>query len=1304
MQNILLKPTGLYTFPNHLSAVPSGGLIQADNVFIDRDSIVESRRGFKIYGSAMGSSTTTYAHQLLSYKNRLIRHYGSGTGTTLEYDDGTGTFAPFSLAISGTTHTSTSVDGISSTAQLQVGMSVTGTGIPTSTTIAAIVSNVAITLSAAATASATVTLTYSWNISEVLTGRRLRSVESNGNLYFTSSEGMRKVSLSDTTWSASPVISKAGGIKAIDTKLTINTDSGFFSAQSVVGYRVLWGIKDANNNEILGTPSQREILQNISTDSATVDLRISIPTGVTTAHFYQVYRTAVLSNVNAFSITGDVANTSTIISNVSDTASLVVGMTITGTNISSDTTITAITGTDSIVISAAATGTLAGGTLEVSELLDQDPGDEQQLVYEDNPKQFSGTITGNTVAASTVVTSTAHGLSTGDVITISGSNSTPTINGSRVVTVLTANTFSIPVTVTILGSAGTWLFSDLTNGYISVTDIIPESFRTGGAYLYTNENSGEGILQANDIPPLCRDVTAFKDYTFYANTVTRHRLNLSLLSVSEFVSGTSTLNITDGTTTNTYTFKTTIQNGTLDQGSNRITGLSDTSLLTNGYSLTGTGIPDGSYITDIVDSTTIDISQDITVADSGVISANTVAVASVVTDNAHGLSTGDVITIASSDSTPVINGTYAVTRVDANSFSVPVTVTIAGTTGTWTRSNVPITFATESASSKQIAISQFATPAQQVNETARSLVHIINSQAGEIVYAYYLSGSSDVPGLILLEARALNQSAFYLGVNEASSTGIEFSPAIPVTGTVPPTNTVVSTNETAPNRIYYSKFQQPEAVPILNYLDVGPKDKAIVRILALRDSLFILKEDGVYRLSGSAAPFAVASFDFSTIIKAADSAVVLNNLIYAYSSGGVARISDTGAEIISRPIENKLIKLLIPSYTNFGTATFGVAYESDRSYYLFTVEDTSDTVATQCFRFNTFTNSWTKLLLEKRAGLVNPYDDKLYLAATDTNYLEQERKSFDRTDYADRETEMTLAANAVDGMTITLPSITNVTNGDILVQTQYLTLSQYNRLLSKLDRDSLLSPHTYVSTNTAVAGNDLSDVLDILIAHIRDDVGRQAVSGHTADADYTALIGDGAASFSDLQDNFNALITLLNADVGAGYKNYAESSDTVDFEFEISDVDTNYATITSPYTYPIIEGVVTVYNHILAEIQFVPQYLQDVSMTKQVSEGTLIFEDSSFSAATLSYSSDLSANFEDQDVSGSGNGIFGNTVFGNGLFGGDGSGVPFRTYIPREKQRCRYMNVKFKHAVGREIFSLYGFSLSYNLTSNKGWR
>lgn len=62
---------------------------------------------------------------------------------------------------SGTeTATSATITGLTSTGILSVGMSVTGTGIPASTTIASIVSSTSITLSAAATGTGAQTLTF----------------------------------------------------------------------------------------------------------------------------------------------------------------------------------------------------------------------------------------------------------------------------------------------------------------------------------------------------------------------------------------------------------------------------------------------------------------------------------------------------------------------------------------------------------------------------------------------------------------------------------------------------------------------------------------------------------------------------------------------------------------------------------------------------------------------------------------------------------------------------------------------------------------------------------------------------------------------------------------------------------------------------------------------------------------------------------------------------------------------------------------------------------------------------------------
>lgn len=67
---------------------------------------------------------------------------------------------------------------------------------------------------------------------------------------------------------------------------------------------------------------------------------------------------------------------------------------------------------------------------------------------------IGGVINANTLANPTVVTSYGHGLQSDDTIIIANSNCSPTIDGERVITRVSADTFTIPVNVTTAGTAG----------------------------------------------------------------------------------------------------------------------------------------------------------------------------------------------------------------------------------------------------------------------------------------------------------------------------------------------------------------------------------------------------------------------------------------------------------------------------------------------------------------------------------------------------------------------------------------------------------------------------------------------------------------------------------------------------------------------------------------------------------------------------------------------------------------------------------------------------------------------------------
>ena len=328
--------------------------------------------------------------------------------------------------------------------------------------------------------------------------------------------------------------------------------------------------------------------------------------------------------------------------------------------------------------------------------------------------------------------------------------------------------------------------------------------------------------------------------------------------------------------------------------------------------------------------------------------------------------------------------------------------------------------------------------AQAIRDTALSLIRVINRYASSTLYAYYLSGVADLPGMILIQSRTVGASTFYA----LSSRSTCWSPSLPTSGT-----TQASTSSTNKNYIFYSKAQQPEHVPPGNYIPVGSADKNILRIIALRDSLFILKEDGVFYLTGTdSSNFQVWPLDYTTNLVSAESAVALNNQIYCFTTQGVVSITQNGVAIMSRAIEKDLTSLIVENYTVLQTTSFGIAYESSRAYYLFCISNANDTGPSQYYRYNYITNTWTHSLLSKKCGAVNPVDDKLYLGNATTNITDVENKNLTYSDYADYQSTQTISA--VNGTQVTISSSDTIAVGSIIFQsaTVFGTVSAVNTL------------------------------------------------------------------------------------------------------------------------------------------------------------------------------------------------------------------------------------------------------------------
>lgn len=1411
---VVLKAAGLYTSPNQLS-LPEGALSDASNVIIKRDGIVEQRRGFKLYGNSSGGTFDRFK-QLTVYRGRIIRHIID----QLEFDsNGEGDFNLFG-----------------------------------------------------------------GNYIEADPSARMKFVESNGNLYFTTSNGIQKISVKTADGLNSTTVTKAGAAKAIGLEASVvyspNQTNGFLPQDSAVAYRVLWAYRDANDNFVAGAPSQRELVYYYQLNSMLRDymrflnvLDSFTNTPLTTARINDKNYIAVLGVQSSTSVSEyrsrlislalkldtdilyadsvgnaplQITTAPTILSNVctvtfsSGDPSLYLspgsiifleGFTATTGTINGQQTVVNVTNTTLTFNATAATSpiTLSSPKINSGELrsITEPPAAQIPPVHVDNMDMqayFSSIVSKLRAMPDLVINST-------DQLSLDTIDNTTTANVKLDITIpqdIDSKYFYQIYRSSIFTASDAISLDDvvpndelqlvyeayptpaeLAAGALSVIDITPDDFK--GANLYTNNSTGEGILQANEPPPFAVDVNRYRNVVFYANTKTKHKALLSLLGVQAMIEDYNngnipsiTINTINGS--NTYTFVTGLQEIT------EITTVADVS-----DSLNGTYF----YINSL--DTEYYVLLETTTAVDPAIAGKTMIKVNFPTD-----STADTIASAIKDKMSVYLGDF--TPVVSTNV-VTVNTVKFGEVGDAQDIDTGFTIATtqqgrgENVANKEVLLSTNASPAIAVDETARSLIRNINQNSNESIYAFYLSGAFDVPGKMLFESRNLQDTDEFFILSNNSITGSAFNPAISpdaiitsiTTGTNPvittstphnmlnrdfvsiggtdstpsidgiyeityisPTsfsineavtvagtkgsltpadNSITSQNEVKPNRVYYSKFSQPEAVPVSNFFDVGAEDKKILRIFPLRDSLFVFKEDGLYRISGESAPFQLNLFDSSFIVTAPDSVTVSNNVVFAWTTQGIQSLTEGGSTVVSRSIDDQILKLGSVNYMNFKTATWGIGYESDNSYLVFTVTNFDDVIATKGFRFSTLTQSWTTYDKTNTCGVINNTDDKLYLGAGDTNFIEQERKLFDRTDFADREFPATFDNQFLISPTmVKLNTVIGYEIGDVIIQDQTLTTTEFNILLSKLDNDTLINDNTFTQDLELLSGdNPRTNLLGVatkldanpsivssdFLASIADKSGLvTSISATTPtvinspahglitgriilmtgtdsspmiNGEYSVTVVDAnnfsipvavkipgttgawqtaGQDFRDLKVCYNNLVDKLNSDIGVSFKNYKVLTNNTIQESIVVGINqiTRQLTLNIPLQYLV--GDITVYKAIKTTLTYSPITMGDPLMLKHLREATLMLETRNITNATMSFASDLLPELIPVPFSLDGNGIFGHNRFGLGFFGGLSNSAPFRTFIPRQCQRCRFIVVKYEHKIAREDYRLLGITIT----------
>lgn len=438
-------------------------------------------------------------------------------------------------------------------------------------------------------------------------------------------------------------------------------------------------------------------------------------------------------------------------------------------------------------------------------------------------------------------------------------------------------------------------------------------------------------------------------------------------------------------------------------------------------------------------------------------------------------------------------GIPATARVLTVDSAVQVTLTVAATA---TAVGVTIEFedvltlagteyyasAAENVANREFLAATSGTPAEDIEDTALSLVRVVNqTPTNTSIYAYYASGYQDLPGRLIFEERSVGGATFYA----TSTAGSSFNPTLPTSGT-----TVASDNDARQNGISISKVNQPESVPIYAYVFAGSANKPIRRILALRDSVFIFKDDGIFRFTGTDfASVVVSQFDSSKKLSAYNSPAVFDNQIFCFVDDGVVAVSEQGVQLISKPIESTL--LVLSQYANFQANTFGVAYDSDRKYMLWTVTNDTDTYATNAWVWNSITSTWTTWELPRTAGLVGEGVNKLFMAQPVNLYLYVERKTFTFLDHADESYAITITN--VDDKVLTMASVANIAVGDAIKQGTRIAL------VEEIDGLDVTVNYSLSFTNGAAT---VDKPFDVRLAFVPLDAENPSIVKHFPECTY----------------------------------------------------------------------------------------------------------------------------------------------------------------------------------------------------------
>jgi len=176
---------------------------------------------------------------------------------------------------------------------------------------------------------------------------------------------------------------------------------------------------------------------------------------------------------------------------------------------------------------------------------------------------------------------------------------------------------------------------------------------------------------------------------------------------------------------------------------------------------------------------------------------------------------------------------------------------------------------------------------------------------------------------------------------------------------------ISSSSDSAAARLFWSDPDEPEAVPIVQFVDVGNQRDPILALVPLRAALLVFKQDGVYRVTGSAPDnWSVELLDGSTRLLYGACVDTLDDRAFALTNRGAVVVDEGGVQNISeRRIGRSLLEAQrvigeeqnigwVRAWAQAGVVCFGLPEQGD-----------SDEVSFWLV-YRPVTGSWTKWVIE----------------------------------------------------------------------------------------------------------------------------------------------------------------------------------------------------------------------------------------------------------------------------------------------------------------------------------------------------